>query len=107
MSGPGYGVSPERLKAHADQVADLADRIRGAASAANQVGMGGFQGYGLLCAVPVGGVLQLAQGDADELMTSAANLGDALSDALRKAATDYTKIDDDAAQLGRDLGKKL
>ncbi|WP_414937257.1 type VII secretion target [Amycolatopsis sp. cmx-11-51] len=107
MSGPGYGVSPERLKAHAGQVSDLAERIRHAASAANQVGLGGFEGYGLLCAVPVGGVLRIAQGDNDELMTSAANLGDALSDALRKAATDYTKIDDDAAQLGRDLGKKL
>jgi hypothetical protein len=107
VSGPGYGVSPERLKAHADQVSDLADRIRGAASAATQVGMGGFGGYGLLCAVPVGGALQLAQGDADELMTSAADLGDALSGALKKAATDYTKIDDDAAQLSRDLGKKL
>ncbi|WP_181777709.1 type VII secretion target [Amycolatopsis pittospori] len=107
MSGPGYGVSPEGLKAHADQVADLAARIRKASAAADQVGMGGFAGYGLLCAVPVGGVLQLAQGDNDELMTSAANLGDALSDALKKAATDYTKIDDDAAQLNRDLGKKL
>lgn len=107
MSGPGYGVSPESLKKHASEVADLADRIRKAAAAANHVGLGGFKGYGLLCAVPVGGVLQLAQGDTDELMNSAANLGSALSETLGKAATDYTKIDDDAAALQRELEKQL
>ena len=103
----GYNVSPERLKAHADQVAELAERIRNAAAAADQVGVGGFAGFGPLLVGPVGGALDRARGSSDELMHTAANLGTALSDAVRKTATDYTKIEHDVVALAKDLGKQL
>jgi hypothetical protein len=103
----GYNVSPERLKAHADQVAELAERIRNAAAAANQVGLGGFAGYGPLVGGVVGAVLTVANHKSDQLMNSAADLGGSLSEAIRKTATDYTKIEDDVVELTTTLGKKL
>lgn len=103
MNAPGYNVSPERLKAHADQIAELAERIRNAAEAADQVGVGGFAGFGPLLVVPVGKALDAARGTSDELMHSAADLAMALSGAVRTTATDYTKIEHDVVELAKSL----
>jgi hypothetical protein len=107
MSAPGYNVDREQLYAHAAHVAELAARITNAADTANQVGFGGFQGFGLLCSIPVGGVLQYFQGGSDDLLRSAANLGEALSEAIAKTAAGYTTIEDDVVAVNRDLGKTL
>jgi len=107
VNAPGYDVDRTQLDSHAAVVADLAARITNAADTANQVGFGGFQGFGVLCSIPVGGVLQAFQGQSDELLRSAANLGEALSEAIAKTATSYTTIEDDVVALNRDLGKTL
>lgn len=107
MSAPGYNVDPAELSAHSKRVADIADRVNRVRDAVNEVGLGGVEVYGLLCSPLMIPALQLFQGDNDELVSSAAELGTALAETLEARATDYRNLEDMTSDHMGKLGEAL
>ncbi|GLZ43603.1 ESX-1 secretion-associated protein [Actinokineospora sp. NBRC 105648] len=91
---PGFEIDdPAALSAHAGQVAGVAEGIREANTAGQQVGLGGVQAYGLLCSPLVIPALQVFQGQVDDLLQSASDLAGALSDGITRTITDYEDLE--------------
>lgn len=99
-------VDLEQLDRHAQQVGDVAHMVSGAHGAGQQVGLGGIEAYGLLCSPLMIPALQMFQGDMDELLKSAADLADAISEGLKTNSMDYAHIErlhtDGFDKMGRD-----
>jgi len=94
VTAPGYEIGdPTSLAAHAGKVAGVADGMREAGAAGSQVGLGGVAAYGLLCSPLVIPALQAFQGDADELLRSAADLASALSEGISRNIADYDDLE--------------
>ena len=94
MTAPGYEIGdPASLSAHAGKVAGVAEGIREASEAGNRVGLGGVEAYGLLCSPLVIPALRAFQGNADDLLRSAADLASALSAGVSRTITDYDDLE--------------
>jgi len=76
--------------------------VEGAAKAANQVGLGGFDHYGLFLQAVVPPVLEMCLSDAGEAIESTAELGKVIGQVLEGTAATYEDVD---AQIAADLEK--
>ena len=91
----GYGVSPAELKAHADKVHAIVDRIERANQAAKQVGFGGFTEYGALCSPLLVPAIQLWCGRSDDVIAQAKDFGDACAEGLKHTFNNYVQREDE------------
>lgn len=97
MGAEDYGVEAAELAAHAKRVHDIAERVNTARQAVDEVGLGGVDIYGLLCSPLVIPAIQMFQGENDELVESAANLGAGIAEAIESAAATYEALEEQAA----------
>ncbi|SMD24918.1 hypothetical protein [Kibdelosporangium aridum] len=105
MSTPGYEIEdPATLSTHAGKVAGVADMIREANTAGQQVGLGGVGAYGVLCSPLMIPALQAFQGDMDDLLQSSSDLAGALADGIKRAITDYTGVEQQIKAQNDELG---
>jgi hypothetical protein len=91
-----FTVDSTQLRQHASDVRAIAHSVSQAADAANQVGIGGLDIYGLLCSGLIVPALHLFFGDAVELVKKAGDLTDAYADGLEANSDIYEEIDKDA-----------
>lgn len=73
----GFEVSTEDLKAHLTPLTAVKDGVKRCKDAADQVGYGGFEAYGLFLQALVPPILEMCLGDATEMMNQAAELAGA------------------------------
>ncbi|GAB3296168.1 type VII secretion target [Parasphingorhabdus pacifica] len=98
----GFGVHTEEMRAHAQKLQGVTERIGTAQDAAGQVSMNGVDAYGILCSpllTPLLGVVELAGQSA----IGAANLAvEATGTGIREMADGY---DDAEKALGETFEK--
>lgn len=73
----GFEVSTEDLSAHLTPLTAVKDGVKRCKDAADQVGYGGFEAYGLFLQALVPPILEMCLGDATEMMNQAAELAGA------------------------------
>ena len=100
-------VDPAQLKDHATEVRQIAKGVDQASDAAGEVGIGGVDGYGLICSPILIPALHIFFGDAGALVKATADFGDGMSEGLESNSDVYSGIDkeihDSLTKLGADL----
>lgn len=89
----GFTVDPVALRRHASEVRRVATGVTQAGGAANEVGIGGVDIYGLLCSGLIVPALHGFFGDAVALVTKAGEFADAYADGLENNCDEYDEID--------------
>jgi uncharacterized protein YunC (DUF1805 family) len=90
----GFNVAPQEVEQHAKTLQDMVfARVSRANEAAQQVGMGGFQPYGVL-GIPCWAAVSLCNQDSTEVTAQAADLGTTLGEKLKQTARTYQEVDD-------------
>lgn len=95
-SAEGYGVDPGEVKAHGKVVAGFADRVREAQRAAEQVGFGGVDAWGMFGGL-ITSAIDLVQTNTDEFIGTSADVAERLADAVQRAARSYEQFEAEAA----------
>lgn len=89
----GFIVEPGAVEAHAKALDNAVfARVSTANQAAQQVGMGGFQPYGVL-GIPCWAAVSICNADSTEVTKQAAELGTTLGEKLRQTARSYNEVD--------------
>jgi hypothetical protein len=88
-----FSVDVAQLRAHAADVRQIAQSVDLAADAANEVGIGGVDMYGLICSLLIVPGLHAFFGDAVDLVTKAGDLTDAYADGLNANSDVYEGVD--------------
>jgi hypothetical protein len=91
-----FTVKTDLLRAHATDVRHIATAVEQAADAANEVGIGGIDAYGLICSGLIIPGLQAFFADAVGLVKKAGDLTDAYADGLEANSDIYEDVDEDA-----------
>jgi hypothetical protein len=91
-----FTVDVTQLRQHAADVRQIAGSVDQAADAANEVGIGGLDIYGLLCSALIVPALHGFFGDAVDLVEKAGELTDAYADGLEANSDVYEEVDKDA-----------
>jgi hypothetical protein len=86
-------VDPTQLKDHSAEVRAVAQGVAQASAAADQVGIGGVDAYGLICSPIMIPALHLFFGDAGALVANTADFGDAMADGLESNSDVYDGVD--------------
>jgi hypothetical protein len=103
MPDGGFGVSPQDVEQHAKTLEDMVFfRVSRANEAANQVGMGGFQPYGVL-GIPCWAAVSLCNQDSTEVTKEASDLGHTLGEKLRQTATEYQDVDHGVRDIMKEI----
>jgi hypothetical protein len=99
----GFNVKPEEVEAHARTLSDMVfNRVSRANEAASQVGMGGFQPYGVL-GIPCWAAVSLCNQDSTEVTREAADLGHTLADRLKQTAREYHEVDTGVRDIMKEI----
>jgi hypothetical protein len=91
-----FTVDVTQLRQHAADVRAIAQSVDQAGDAANEVGIGGLDIYGLLCSALIVPALHGFFGDAVDLVKKAGELTDAYADGLEANSDVYDEVDKDA-----------
>ncbi|PZS16904.1 MAG: hypothetical protein DLM57_09445 [Pseudonocardiales bacterium] len=88
-----FTVDVTQLRQHASDVRRVAASVGQAGDAANQVGIGGLDIYGVLCSGLIVPSLHAFFGDAVDLVNKTAGLADAYADGLKANSDVYEEVD--------------
>ena len=103
MPNDEFKVAPEELEQHAKSLDDaVLSKINRANDAAQMMGMGGPQPYGVL-GIPVWLTVKICNQDSTEVTKAAAELGRSLSEKLRQTARTYEEVDQGIGRIMREI----
>lgn len=92
MSGGGFGVSPDEVRAHAKKITQVSDRLGTAGSAAGEATLN-TEAFGLIGQFLVPQVLMVS-GTAKAAISTAEQSTEKLFQAVKSTADDYQETDE-------------
>lgn len=90
----GFGVSSQELEGHLPAVKQVDLDLKGCKQAADQVGYGGFEAYGLFLQMLIPPVLEMCLGDTTKLIDEAATLAQAFHKGVEANNACYLATED-------------
>ncbi|MEV0645920.1 hypothetical protein AB0I28_11720 [Phytomonospora sp. NPDC050363] len=98
-----FEVSPEELSAHLTPLSSLKSEVERCKDAAEQVGFGGFEAYGLFLQGLVPPILEMCVGDTGEMMKQAAELAAAFHKSVEANNECYMATETAITQMWDDV----